>query len=145
VVTAAGHTFSKGTNGIVVDGTSTFAASGTIVPGGSASVVTVDGHTFSANSDGDVIVDGTSTVQIAVQGSGVLGEGAATGNAGGPNTLTTSLAAGQGSASAVQSTGSDSRSSGNAPAQQTTNAASRAEVGAFAGLVLIFIGVLALL
>jgi len=132
-VTAAGHTFSKGANGIVVDGTSTFAATNAV--GQTASVITVDGHTFSADSNGDIVVDGTSTVQIAPSGAGVSGAGAATASTGGINTLTPSLAASQ----------SGSRSSGSAPAQQTTNAAGRADIGATAGLVIFFVGVLALL
>ena len=90
-VTVSGHTFSFGPSGVVVDGTSTvpFAAIATahvtlkdggsvdmssygglihigtavLTPGGPP--ITVNGHIYSADSSGNVIVDGTSTIALS--------------------------------------------------------------------------------
>jgi len=90
-VTINGHTFSFGSSGVVVDGTSTvpFAAIATahvtlkdggsvdmssygglihvgtavLTPGGPP--VTINGHIYSADTSGDVIIDGTSTISLS--------------------------------------------------------------------------------
>ena len=90
-VAVNGHTFSFGPSGVVVDGTSTvpFAAiatghvtfkdgggfdissygglihigTGVLTPGGSP--ITINGHVYSADGSGHVIIDGTSTIALS--------------------------------------------------------------------------------